>query len=85
MTELIVYEKRVLSKNDFIEIKAWKFPVSEDFPNGVKYSFAYIRYGKRVFGYDNERGKGHHRHFEDKEEEIEFEGYENCLRSLEMK
>ena len=43
-------------------MKVWKVPKSKDFPDGVKYSFVYIHNGKRVLGYDNERGKGHHKH-----------------------
>lgn len=36
--------------------------------------------GKRVLGYDNERGEGHHRHYFDKEEVIEFKGREELVR-----
>jgi len=49
------------------EIKIWSVPVSEHAPHGVKYSFVYIVNGIRVIGYDNERGKGDHRHIGGKE------------------
>jgi hypothetical protein len=42
------------------------------FPHGVKYSIAYIRDGKRWLGYDNSEGKGHPRHYQDKEEPYHY-------------
>ena len=42
---------------------AWIVPVTEHTPHGLKYSAVYIVNGVRVIGYDNERGKGDHRHF----------------------
>ena len=60
-------------------MKVWKVPKSKDFPDGVKYSFVYIHNGKRVLGYDNERGKGHHKHIKGKEAEIEFKDSESLL------
>lgn len=37
-----------------------------------KYSLFYGYPGKRVVGYDNERGKGDHRHLEEREEPYSF-------------
>lgn len=79
MSELIFYEKRVLSEKDLVEMKIWKVPKSEDFPEGVRYSFAYIHNKKRILGYDNEREKGHHKHFKDKETKIQFKDPETLL------
>ena len=42
-----------------IKAIAWEVPKSIDFPEGIKYAFAYIVERKRVIGYDNERSKGH--------------------------
>jgi hypothetical protein len=38
----------------------------------LKYSLVYIREGKRVIGYDNAEGKGHHRHYKGKEVAYDF-------------
>ena len=57
--------KEVYPEGDIIKAIAWKVPRNKDFPEGIKYAFAYIHQGKRIFGYDNERAKGHHRHFVD--------------------
>jgi hypothetical protein len=67
--------KAVLIKHDrfndalgnLVEMKLWSVPVTEHTPFGVKYSLVYIVNGQRVIGYDNERGKGDHRHFEGSE------------------
>jgi hypothetical protein len=57
--------------NDFllnlVEMKLWSVPVTEYTKYGVKYSLVYIVNGVRVVGYDNERGKGDHKHIEGKE------------------
>jgi len=49
----------------------------------VKYSLVYIHIEgesyKRILGYDNERGKGHHRHYFGKEESIRFESVEKLI------
>ena len=58
-----------------MEIKIWEVPKSVDFPEGVKYSLVYVREGKRILGYDNERGKSHHKHYFDEENEIQYEDW----------
>jgi Family of unknown function (DUF6516) len=45
-----------------------------------KYSLFYGRPGERVVLYDNERGKGDHRHYGEREEAYEFKDVET-LRS----
>ena len=41
----------------------WKLPKStKERPHGLKYRLFYGRNGLRVVGYDNERGKGDHKH-----------------------
>jgi hypothetical protein len=39
-------------------------PVDNERKHGIKYSLVYISQGQRVVGYDNERGKGDHKHRE---------------------
>ena len=57
---------------NLVEMKLWSVPVTDYTPFGVKYSLAYILNGERVVGYDNERGKGDHRHVGDVEEVYKF-------------
>lgn len=57
---------------NIVEMKIWSVPVSEHTPCGVKYSLVYIVDGERVVGYDNERGKGDHKHIDGKQELYAF-------------
>ena len=54
--------------NGFVEVGIWKVPKTvPQSEHPFKYSLVYIVDGKRVVGYDNERGKGDHKHIGDKE------------------
>lgn len=47
--------------------------------HAFKYSLFYGYPGKRVVGYDNERGKGDHRHLEGREEQYSFSTVETLV------
>ncbi len=47
------------------------WPTSER-PHGLKYSLYYGRDGVRIVGYDNERGKGDHKHLGEVETRYKF-------------
>ena len=71
--ELIIRERVVFSDQVLVEMVIWRAP--EPVPpttHGFKYRLVYIVDGKRVLGYDNERGKGDHRHLNDCEEPFKF-------------
>lgn len=56
-----------------VEIVIWQVP--EPVPpseHPYRYRLVYVIEGKRVVGYDNERGKGDHKHFGDREESYRF-------------
>ena len=72
----------VLPEGDVLKAIAWKVPKSNDFPEGIKYAFVYIHHGKRILGYDNERGKGHHRHYKNEETKIDFKDHETLLNQF---
>jgi hypothetical protein len=50
--------------------------------HGLKYSLFYGRAGLREVGYDNERGKGDHRHFQDSETPYLFSTVEQLMRDF---
>lgn len=50
--------------------------------HGFKYRLAYIVGGRRVLGYDNERGKGDHRHIADMEEPFRFTTVDALLEAF---
>ena len=73
MAEDIIPKRRILTeKNNFIEIVAWRVPKSESYPEGIKYSFAFVHKNKRVIAFDNFNNEGHHKHYFDKKEEYIF-------------
>ena len=59
---LLKHDKFTDEYGNLVEMKIWKTPTNEHAPYGVKYSLVYVVDGQRVVGYDNERGKGDHRH-----------------------
>lgn len=59
---LLKHDKFTDEYGNLVEMKIWKTPANEHTPCGVKYSLVYVVDGQRDVGYDNERGKGDHRH-----------------------
>ena len=54
----------VYSESAFAELVLWRVPKPIDgSPHGFKYRLAYVVRGECVLRYDNEVGKGDHRHF----------------------
>nr|MBI4156284.1 hypothetical protein [Candidatus Woesearchaeota archaeon] len=83
MAVLLFYKKDITDEGDIIERKLWKVDKSKDFPEGIKYSFVYICNNKRTLGYDNERAKGHHKHYFDKEIKYEFVNIKKLFQDFE--
>lgn len=69
---LIKHDRFNDSFGNLVETKLWSVPVTEHTPYGVKYSLVYIVNGERVIGYDNERGKGDHKHIKGAEIQYAF-------------
>jgi uncharacterized protein YwbE len=62
------YAKREYASGEIVEMTVWRLSAtSSERPHGLKYSLCYGRDGKRIVGYDNERGKGDHRHIRETE------------------
>jgi hypothetical protein len=60
---LLLRERIEYPDGALIEMKVWQVPTPvPPTTHGLKYSLVYIVNGERVVGYDNERGKGDHRH-----------------------
>ncbi|MDS1141155.1 DUF6516 family protein [Pusillimonas sp. SM2304] len=63
MSAVLVHRSRIAYKHGFIEMVVWQLPQPiPASPHHYKYRLAYIVQGERVVGYDNERGKGDHKH-----------------------
>lgn len=70
---LIRYLKRSFLDGTIVEVKLWQVasPVRGS-AHRLKYSLFFGRSGERLVGYDNEAGKGDHRHYGDREEPYAF-------------
>jgi hypothetical protein len=63
-----------------VEMVIWRVPAPvPPSGHGLKYSLFYGRPGIREVGYDNERGKGDHRHFRGKETAYAFRSPEQLM------
>ncbi len=61
--QLVFSQKDVDEDGFIVEIRIWRLPAATiERPHGFKYSLFFGRSGERIVGYDNERGKGDHRH-----------------------
>jgi hypothetical protein len=66
-----------------LEMVIWQVPKSvEGSAHQLKYRLFYGRNGQRLIGYDNERGKGDHRHFEAREELYVFTTPDALIRDF---
>lgn len=81
---LLVRNRIVYSESSFAELILWHLstPV-EGSTHRFKYRLAYIVDGICVVRYDNERGKGDHRHFGDKEDAYTFVSPEQLVADFQ--
>ena len=69
----IFYDKALLPDGSIVEMVIWQLPSSSlERPHGLKYRLFYGRDGQRIVGYDNERGKGDHKHIMNAEKRYKF-------------
>lgn len=81
---LILDRKLLLDDGRIIQIRVWRLPeVYAERPHGLKYSLFFGRAGERIIGYDNEKGKGDHRHYRSREEPYRFSSLEQLIRDFE--
>ena len=70
---LLLHEKVVRVDGSIIELIIWRLPrPMPDRPHGLKYRLNFGRDGKCLVRYDNESGKGDHRHVMGREERYQF-------------
>ncbi len=78
--ELLLDERLVLSEDAFVEIVVWRRPrPARGAAHRFKYRLAVVESGTCVLRYDNEPGKGDHRHIGDREEDYAFTSPEALL------
>jgi len=79
---LIFYRKNIERNGDIVEMRIWRVQSSKRMPSGMKYSLVYISEGKRIIGYDNAEGKGHHRPYKNKEFAYDFQDVGNLIQDF---
>jgi len=71
--ELLMRERFVLSRRAFVEIVIWKLPKPPlRSAHAFKYRMAYVANGRCVLRFDNEAGKGDHKHLNETEVPYQF-------------
>ena len=66
--ELLLRERRVLAETAFVEVVIWRLPIAmEGSGHAFKYRLALVSHGVCVLRYDNEAGKGDHKHVEERQ------------------
>jgi hypothetical protein len=77
---LIYDERKEVRPDKFAELKIWQLPNSvPGSRHFFKYRLAYVVSGQCVLRYDNERGKGDHRHFLRSETPYDFTSIEALI------
>jgi hypothetical protein len=86
MSAILVFkDKYIYSDGAIREMVIWKLtsPDSER-PHGLKYRLYYGYPGNCLVRYDNERGKGDHRHIDDQETSYTFESVEKLVADFQQ-
>jgi len=74
------YDRAEYPDGAIVEMSIWIVPDSvPGSSHAFKYSLYYGYPGRRVVGYDNERGKGDHRHVGNREESYRFSSVEALI------
>ena len=79
--KLVYREKFIYDDGAIREMVLWQIPKkSTGKPYGIKYRLYYgLSDGTCIVRYDNEIGKGDHRHFKDKEEPYKFKNVQTLV------
>ena len=81
--ELLFHQRIEYDDGSIVEMVLWRLhsPLPPS-AHRLKYSLFYGRSGVREVGYDNERGKGDHRHFQGMETRYEFSTVEQLMEDF---
>jgi Family of unknown function (DUF6516) len=80
---LLLRERIPFSEESFAELVLWQLP--QPLPGSVhdyKYRLAYVRNGVCLIRFDNEAGKGDHRHIRGKESSYKFDTPEKLVQDF---
>lgn len=79
----LVLRTRNLFKGGVVEMVVWKVPTPvQPSSHPFKYRLVFVREGQRLVGYDNERGKGDHKHVHGREFTYRFIDIDTLMRDF---
>jgi pyridoxal biosynthesis lyase PdxS len=80
---VLIDERHVIAEDAFVEIVVWQVPQPvRRSAHGLKYRLALVAEGECMLRYDNEAGKGDHRHVGEVETPYAFRSYERLLEDF---
>ena len=84
MVAKLLHRSRFLYSDGALrEMVLWQVPRSPHYPRGLKYRLYYgDSLGRCLVRYDNERGKGDHRHFGEVEADYPFRDVEALVKDF---
>lgn len=78
--KLLFKDRYIYSDGAIREMVIWQLPETDkERPHGLKYRLFYGHPGNCLVRYDNERGKGDHRHYGEKEENYHWISVEQLV------
>lgn len=78
--ELLLRERHQIAPDAFVELRVWRVPQAvRGSRHEFKYALAYVLSGSCVLRYDNEAGKGDHKHIGEAEFSYDFVSPEKLL------
>ncbi|WP_137130407.1 DUF6516 family protein [Rhizobium sp. FY34] len=79
----LMHDKRILDDGAIVEMVVWKLPAPVlGSRHSFKYSLYFGRNGRRIVGFDNERGKGDHCHLDGVEAPYSFINVEGLVEDF---
>lgn len=71
--QLLLNERHILSETAFVVLRVWKVPTPvRGSQHDLKYAFVLVENGVSIVRYDNEAGKGDHKHLPTGETGVSF-------------
>ena len=84
MKSKLIYRNKVITENRVTELVIWALPdKTRDRPHGIKYRLYHgDQKGQCIVRYDNELGKGDHKHIGEKETLYKFISVEQLMKDF---